>query len=794
MESTKTIDFLQKPKINVEKLNYILNTKKVYANLYEIKIKKELKLYKYSYSVTPKIDEADSRIRDKLFKAANKRIKSIFDDFFYSGDSIYSMKKVEEIKTVTCSLYLKGKTDYTIEIKKSEKNERTISQDNIHKDELSKNFIEMIIRDILRANPRLEFYKGLYVINDEKKKIDTKNVSITFYPGFTTSFMETESGNYLNVTIKNKIIQNETIYEYIQQYKNINNKNVQNEIKKNLKNRSFKVSYAKRNYRIDDILFENDRTPKNQTINYEGKTINLIKYYEIAHKLKIKDKDQPLILVRKTDSQGNPINLHFVPELCFLAGLEDDAVKDGYFMKELARYTKLEPNDRVNKTNEFLKLLSETKKESDEKLSSKEKCELYGIEVKPLNKLFNAYYMEETNLLGGNKKKVHSNDRTFPILKKKDMTNWLCFYEKSNYNDAENLYNNLSKASGAFGLKIKEPEWIEMPNRSTAQDWTDTADEYFGGKKNDYDFVVFLLGKNERIYPQLKKHSLCTNGYVSQVVKAKSLQKKGVMSVCSKILLQINAKLGGISYQASMDKAIKERKIMVVGVDSSHIKGKGTGVAMVATLNDSFTHFFNKEEIIKEDNNKEQLQYCVSQFIEYAIEAFKKEKENKGEEPKAIIIYRQGVSLQQKEYLKTEIQQIDFTCETKGILYYYILVNTKTTFKFFETSKNNYYNPGPGLLVIDEVTNKNYFEFYIQPQEVTQGSATPTCFHVAYGNLDFPEFIAKFTYDLCHLYANWQGTVRIPNVIKAAEKLSKMTAKYTYDKLNSKLEKGQAYL
>ncbi len=97
-------------------------------------------------------------------------------------------------------------------------------------------------------------------------------------------------------------------------------------------------------------------------------------------------------------------------------------------------------------------------------------------------------------------------------------------------------------------------------------------------------------------------------------------------------------------------------------------------------------------------------------------------------------------------------------------------------------------------MVIDEVTNKKYFEFYIQPQEVTQGSATPTCFHVAYGNLDFPEFIAKFTYDLCHLYANWQGTVRIPNVIKAAEKLSKMTAKYTYDKLNPKLEKGQAYL
>ena len=37
------------------------------------------------------------------------------------------------------------------------------------------------------------------------------------------------------------------------------------------------------------------------------------------------------------------------------------------------------------------------------------------------------------------------------------------------------------------------------------------------------------------------------------------------------------------------------------------------------------------------------------------------------------------------------------------------------------------------ILVHDGVTNPNFFEFYIQPQEVTGGSATPTCYHVAFG-------------------------------------------------------------
>jgi aubergine-like protein len=333
-----------------------------------------------------------------------------------------------------------------------------------------------------------------------------------------------------------------------------------------------------------------------------------------------------------------------------------------------------------------------------------------------------------------------------------------------------------------------------MNNFSSGRDWTDTADEYFGkGVKRDFDFVVFLLGKNDKIYPEIKKHSLCTSGYVSQVVKVRSIKKKGAMSVCSKILLQLNAKLRGISYKASFDNFVKDRKFMVVGVDSSRFKGNKTGVAMVATINDTFTDFYNKEEVVKEENYKEQLQYCVSSFIEEAVEVYK--KQNKGESPKGIIIYRQGVSLQQKELLKDEIRLIDQACENRSILYYYILVNTKTTFKFFEKDKhNNFSNPGPGLLIIDGVTNRNFFEFYIQPQEVTQGSATPTCFHVAYGNLNFPEMIPKFTYDLCHIYSNWQGTVRIPNVLKCAEKLSKMSAKYMKGELNPNLSLGQAYL
>ena len=279
---------------------------------------------------------------------------------------------------------------------------------------------------------------------------------------------------------------------------------------------------------------------------------------------------------------------------------------------------------------------------------------------------------------------------------------------------------------------------------------------------------------------------------MSQVVKTTSLKSKGMMSTCSKILIQINAKLGGISYKTIIDDVIKERDLMVVGVDSSHFN-KYTAVAMVSTIDNSFADFYNKERITEIEKN-EMLQFYVSSFLEEAVSQY---HSIIGKKPKNMIIYRQGVSDNMLSILNDEVIQIENFCKKNNILFYYILINTRTTFKFFEKIKEQYCNPCAGLLgllVISGVTNQDKFEFYIQPQQVTGGSATLTRFHVANGNMDFPEIIPKFTYDLCHIYSNWQGTVRIPNLIKAAEKLSKMTVKTTQNDLNEKLKLGQSYL
>ena len=791
MENLKPINFLPNPHIKGKTLDYVKPVG-VYANLFEMKFTKEIKMYQYPYEVIPEISKDNMKIRKELFIEPQRQLKAKYGLYLIDSDSMYSLEKVDDINVVKTSLRLKNEVNkYEIKINKY-LNPTVINEKDAMKSEIQKHFIELIVKDILLANPNIERFKDTYIMLD---RVETLNIdkfsSVNFYPGFRTSFVETDKGMFLNVVLTHKFIRNKTLLDYMKNFGDLKKKSIQEDINTELKGRSFKVDYAKRNYIIDEIDF--DLNPVNKNLNYEDKTINHIEYYKKAYNIDIKNKDQPLIIVRKKDSKS----IYFVPELCYLVGIDESDTTNKKFMKKVSECTKMDPTQKVLETNEFIQLLQDKTEDKKTHMSSKKKSDHYGIKITPLKDLFPAYYMKQPQLLDGTGQVFDKYNKEIKLDKNIiNKAKWVLFYE-DNYDENEKyLLKDFKDASGKYGIKLENPLKVKIPYGAEVDEWIREANKYFGEEKREYDFALFLLGENIYIYPQLKMHSLCHNGYISQVVKVDTLYNDKIKNICSNILIQINAKLGGSLYKIQIDKALAGKKLMVIGVDSSKHKDKnnyGTGIAMVATINDSLSNFYSESKIVKINDMKDQFHLCISNFIENALKVY--EKNNNGKKPDWIIIYRQGVSKEQKEKLKPEIREIDETCSNQNIPYYYIFVNTKSTFKFFEKDKNGKYsNPQSGLLVLDGVINHNNFEFYIQPQYVNQGSATPTCFHVAYGNLNFPELIPKFTYDLCHLYSNWQGSVRIPHVMKCAEKLSKMTAKYKLNELNEKIKIGQAYL
>ena len=132
MEEAPKIEYQTKPALNKAKLTYLKPEEKdIYVNLFKINIKKPLKLFQYPYAVTPEIDAADLRIRNKLFKYAGigennqrKKVKDFYGECFVFGDSLYAMKEIKELKTFNCNLYLDGLTKYEITIQ-PKANERT---------------------------------------------------------------------------------------------------------------------------------------------------------------------------------------------------------------------------------------------------------------------------------------------------------------------------------------------------------------------------------------------------------------------------------------------------------------------------------------------------------------------------------------------------------------------------------------------------------------------------------------------------------------------------------------------
>ena len=89
---------------------------------------------------------------------------------FYFRRFIICKKKIEDIHDINCDLFLNGINNYTLQIQKVKK-EKVINQNDIHNDPLAKQFIELLIKDIIHSNPNLEFYKGLFVLTNKKKKL-----------------------------------------------------------------------------------------------------------------------------------------------------------------------------------------------------------------------------------------------------------------------------------------------------------------------------------------------------------------------------------------------------------------------------------------------------------------------------------------------------------------------------------------------------------------------------------------------------------------------------------------------
>ena len=833
-------------------------------NAFPIKFCRDIKIYEYPFTIEP--ENKEEYIISKIFNELSREIHQKYGLFYRSGNSFYAIKEELNLNDFKVSIENKGKIEYNLKVDKKAETTTIKKDQKTNFSQIQEKIIFMIIREILTTNPNVKVDRDNFYLENNPKKVEGTGQTYFIHDGYKLSLKQTEVGLCLIVGIKNRIKGDLNVYDALMDEERNYGEDL-NERIENLIGKRFVPEGSTKSKLIYDI--DKDLTPKNSSTNY-GKELfpNFIEFFQKVFKKKVEHEDQPLILVKVKGPQGEEKLNKYVPEFCWLNGINENDINSFEFMKKLSQETKLEPDEKVKKIDKCIHLFydktekkpnnekkedkkeedekKEDKKEGDEKKGKKKKKknknrkkneekdkkeenekeeeknentinenkineidlyntsdkkrEFYGIQILKLDNI-SSYYIVQPTFNNGKNKNLKLNS-IFPVFKSNiDTSQWLCLYHKSLENSTYELLDNLKYYQESLGIKVenKDSNWIEM-NSNDFEDWKKTVEKEI--EKKEVKFVIFYISnRNNHLYNKLKKHSNCDNGYISQVIKYESFKNmKKKASYISKLLLQINSKLGGVNYKLNLDKNILDRNIMFIGIDfglnSSHTwdKRKKGAMTMVATRDKYYSQFFSRNVII-DCKNKDyilSIQENISKFIENAIKKY--EKQESGNTPKNIIIYRQGISSYQVDYIKPEVTIIEEICKLKNINYYYVIVNEKTSLKFFElnlkkTEKENgeYKNPQPGLVVLDQVVDMNKFEMYLQPQKVTQGSATPTYFHAIYGNMNFPELLIKLTYWTTYLYPNWQNAVRIPHVLKIAEKSSYMTAKITRKQNNEKL-------
>jgi aubergine len=287
-------------------------------------------------------------------------------------------------------------------------------------------------------------------------------------------------------------------------------------------------------------------------------------------------------------------------------------------------------------------------------------------------------------------------------------------------------------------------------------------------------------------YPKIK--GIFTRKNIMSQVILKQTAKKINLSVASNIMKQINSKLGGDSVRMKMPSFVADDKVMVIGIDVCHA-GKKSVVGFTASKNASLTQYYSDiiiqpkfQEIVKKD-----LDRCLSS----SIDAF--QKENNGELPGRIFIFRDGVGegmrdqiidnevKQFKESLKTIYKQGGIPPITL------VVVNKRINQRMFVKGSDgkNIENPPPGSIIdsklVENQTGNTCFDFFLVPQQTTQGCVTPTHFFVAMNeSADVSkQDIEDLSYTLCYMYSNWSGSIKVPAPCQYAHKIAEYH--YSFD-------------
>ncbi|EFO84985.1 hypothetical protein CRE_03804 [Caenorhabditis remanei] len=642
---------------------------------------------------------------------------------------------------------------------------------------------------------------------------DARNVreyNMSILPGFETAIRMYENQLMLCVENRFKMVRRDSMYDLLKKEMQAcqgNRQRVQEKMNEMFGGSTIITLYNNKLHRFTRLDWS--ISPLSE-FEKDGQPITLKRYFKMQYDKDIQFDDQPIIISEgKPKQPGEPPQVNYiVPEICFPTGLTDEMRKDFRMMKEIAQHTRMSPQQRLNETRKLI-----TEFHSNENVQA---CLNYwGIRLSEDLANVNARVLKPEPLHADGAKKYEGRNAEWArgvkeggIYRGSDMNNWIVV--GPNTGNSGMLIQKFIGEAGRLAqtLRVQLGDPMCVPIRGVS------PNEYLEGVKSAvkevagadvHMLVVMLVDDNKTRYDSLKKYLCVECPIPNQCINLRTLagkasdggENKNFGSIVLKIFLQMICKTGGALWKVN----IPLTETMIVGYDLYHdstLKGKTVG-ACVSTTTGDYTKFYSQT---RPHENPTQLGNNLTHFVRKALKKYY--DENNNTLPSRLILYRDGAGDGQIPYIKnTEVKLVRDACDMvteraaklsgkvhKSVKLAFIIVTKRVNMRILKqgASASTAINPDPGTVVDTVVTRPERMDFYLVPQFVNQGTVTPVSYNIIFDDTELgPDKHQQLAFKLCHLYYNWQGTVRVPAPCQYAHKLAFLTAQSLHGDSDEKL-------
>jgi aubergine-like protein len=798
------------------------------------------KICLYSVSVQPELDRNNYSLYGIIQRNIDVDLSNHFTQRCFSGYNLFAScpnpENFVQIKTKVKDV------EYTVKFTKVGDMDLSAITDFEGDNQRKKSFFEKLIKDILLKN------KNTIKFGDERTivKLNEKNMfdpdpshksKESIFKGFYTSAQITENGLFLLVSNVNKHVMETTVYDIILRIRDENPGLSESEKRKLIEDyfashKTVLTTYGSfRTYRIRQIDF--DASPVKTSFNVkekngEVKTISIKDYYLSQYEVALKDPDQPLLIVERKTKQrkalpsGNQAEkdaepvIYLVPELVYATGIEvsNDSTDR---RRNIISKTKIDPNRKIEEIGKIRDMMNNNeskyyKGKDGNKYSSKSSNQIskeWGINLGE-NLTIQGRLLPQPKLKYGKGNIVKPNNGNFRSGNTCrgstiNQNNFAYVYDKRDKSDIRHSLKGLFDKGKMKGLGIQFDQnmdgihGIPLNNFSSWDQIKKQLNDIERNKGCINMVIVFLSPQLEKFYSQLKEYFINTCQIATQFVVSKKLQDpKRAGSIMFNIVEQINIKMGGTNFYIDFygENIIKKGKVyLILGLECRQVNGE-VNYFLTSTTNPNLDRMITTYKKCK--NVKEEKEKAIYELMQSAIDGISKAPHP----PDYIILYRQGGNyVQNKKLAEAEVPMFNKFLNDKKASdekfkkfnpkFIYVCCNLKGDLKFFEKGNGRYANPKSGLCVDSSVTQKDKYEFYIQPQFVNQGTATPCHYQVLYEDRDNEndennmklEELQMLSFYLSFYYWTWAGAVRVPGALKLATTAMDFLSKHLGNKL-----------